>query len=83
MFGSNHGVFRSDITYVLIVDASTGTETVERGMGSIFTQIDKDGKFYGISFAAKHEKNYSMLGSNAHRISHPTLKPQVTCSLSL
>ena len=37
---------RSDRTYALIVDASTGTDTVEGGMGAILTQIDKDVKFH-------------------------------------
>jgi hypothetical protein len=34
-----------------------------RGLGAILTQVDKDGKFYAISFASSqlkdHEKNYS------------------------
>ena len=54
---------RSDRTYALIVDASTGTDTIEGGMGAILCQIDKSGKFHAISYASKqlikHEKNYS------------------------
>jgi hypothetical protein len=54
---------RANRTYALIVDASTGTDTVEGGMGAILCQIGKTGKFYAISYASKqlikHEKNYS------------------------
>jgi hypothetical protein len=54
---------KSDITYALIVDASTGTDTVEGGMCAILCQIDKTGKFHAISYASKqlikHKKNYS------------------------
>jgi hypothetical protein len=53
---------RSDRTYALIVDASTGTDSVKGGMGAILTQIDKEGKFDTISYASKqltkHKKNY-------------------------
>ncbi len=45
------------------MDALTGTDSVEEGMGAILTQIDKNGKFHAISYASKqlikHEKNYS------------------------
>jgi hypothetical protein len=54
---------RSDRTYALIVDASTGTDQIEGGMGAILCQIDKHKKFHAISNASKqlikHEKNYS------------------------
>ncbi len=54
---------RADRTYALIVDASTGTDSIEGGMGAILCQIDKHGKFHAISYASKqlikHEKNYS------------------------
>jgi hypothetical protein len=44
-------------------DSSTGTDTVEGGIGDILTQIDNNRKFHGISYASKqlikHEKNYS------------------------
>jgi hypothetical protein len=62
---------RSDRTYALIVDASTGTDQIEGGMGAILCQIDKKGKFHVISYASKqlikHEKNYSplLLGMDA------------------
>jgi hypothetical protein len=36
---------RSDRTYALIVDASTGTDQVEGVMGAILCQIDKTVKF--------------------------------------
>ncbi len=53
---------RSDRTYAFIVDASKGTDSIEGGMEAILTQIDKDGKFWAISYASKqlikHEKNY-------------------------
>jgi hypothetical protein len=54
---------RLDRTYALIVDASTGTDSVEGGIGAILTQIHKEGKFHAISYASKqfikHEKYYS------------------------
>ena len=37
---------RSDRTYAHIVDASTGTDQIEGGMGDILCQIDKNGKFH-------------------------------------
>jgi hypothetical protein len=52
---------QGQITYAHIVDASTGTETVEGGMEIILTQMDKDRKFHAISNASKqlikHENN--------------------------
>jgi putative transposase len=54
---------RSDRTYALIVDASTGTDRVEGGMVAILCQINKTGKLHAICYASKqfikHEKNYS------------------------
>ncbi len=54
---------RYDRTYALIVDASTGTDQKEGGMGAILCQIDKNGKFHALSYASKqlikHERNYS------------------------
>ena len=44
---------RSDRTYALIVDASTGTSEIEGGMGSILTQIDKNRVFHAPSYASK------------------------------
>jgi hypothetical protein len=35
------------------VDASTGSNSVEGGIGAILTQIDKQGKFHAISYASK------------------------------
>jgi hypothetical protein len=53
---------RSDRTYALIVDASTGTDQIEGGMGAILCQIGK-WKISTISYVSKqlikHEKNYS------------------------
>ncbi len=55
--------FRIDCQYALITDAATGTADMPGGLGAILTQVDKDGKFYAISFASRqlkdHEKNYS------------------------
>jgi len=49
--------------YALITDAATGTANTPGGLGAILMQVDKDGKFYAISFASRqlkdHEKNYS------------------------
>jgi hypothetical protein len=54
---------RSERIYTLIVGASTGTDSVEGGMGAILTQINKEGKCHSISYASKelikHEKKYS------------------------
>ncbi len=52
-----------DCRYALITDAATGTADTPGGLGTILTQVDKDGKFYAISFASRqlkdHKKNYS------------------------
>jgi hypothetical protein len=54
---------RIDRQYALIMDAATGTADMPGGLGAILTQVDKDGKFYAISFASQqlkdHKKNYS------------------------
>jgi hypothetical protein len=54
---------RLDRQYALITDAATGTANTPGGLGAILTQVDKNGKFYAISFAScqlkDHEKNYS------------------------
>jgi hypothetical protein len=54
---------RLDRKYALITDAATGTADMPRGLGAILTQVDKDCKFYAISFASRqlkdHKKNYS------------------------
>ena len=50
---------RSNRTYALIIDASTGTEFI----GDMLTQINKNRKFHAISYAfkqlIKHQKNCS------------------------
>jgi hypothetical protein len=43
---------RLDRQYALITDAATGTADTPGGLGAILTQVDKDGKFYAISFAS-------------------------------
>jgi RNase H-like domain found in reverse transcriptase/Reverse transcriptase (RNA-dependent DNA polymerase)/Integrase zinc binding domain len=52
-----------DCQYAVITDAATGTANTPGGLGAILTQVDKDGKFYAISFAScqlkDHKKNYS------------------------
>ncbi len=54
---------RIDRHYALITDAATGNADTPGGLRAILTQVDKDGKFYAISFASRqlkdHEKNYS------------------------
>ncbi len=54
---------RLDCQYALITDAATGTAETPGGLGAILTQVDKEGRFYAISFASRqlkdHEKNYS------------------------
>jgi Reverse transcriptase (RNA-dependent DNA polymerase)/RNase H-like domain found in reverse transcriptase len=54
---------RTDCQYALITDAATGMAETPGGLGAILTQVDKDGKFYTISFASRqlkdHKKNYS------------------------
>ena len=54
---------RSDRQYALITDAACGDDTNPGGMGAILSQIDREGRFYVISYASrkllKHEKNYT------------------------
>ncbi|MGV0986805.1 MAG: RNase H-like domain-containing protein, partial [Limnohabitans sp.] len=54
---------RKDRPYSLIVDAATGNETQEGGLGSILVQMSPDGNYNVISYASralvKHEKNYT------------------------
>ncbi len=49
--------------YPLITDTATGTADTPGGLGAILTQVDKNSKFYAISFASRQlkdqEKNYS------------------------
>jgi uncharacterized protein YuzE len=53
---------KADLQYVLITDAATSTADTPGGLGAILTEVDKDRKFYAISFASRqlkdHEKNY-------------------------
>jgi hypothetical protein len=54
---------RSDRKYVLITNASTGTDKIVRGFGAILTQVDDKGQFHVIAYGSKrlrdHELNYS------------------------
>ena len=54
---------RRNRQYALIVDAATGTQTSEGGIGAILTQIDENKKFRVISYGSRqlkpHEANYS------------------------
>ena len=54
---------RKDRPYALIVDASTGGEGFEGGMGAILCQQDKGGNFHVIAYGSRglqaHEKNYT------------------------
>jgi len=54
---------RRNRPYSLIVDASTGGEGIEGGMGAILCQTDEQGKSHVIAYASrglqKHEKNYT------------------------
>ena len=54
---------RRNRRYALIVDASTGTDKLEGGLGAILAQIDENNRFRVISYGSrqlvKHEKNYS------------------------
>ena len=54
---------RSDRQYALITDASTGSSTIEGGLGAILTQADDKGRHHAIAYASRqlkdHEKNYS------------------------
>lgn len=51
------------MTYALIVDAATGTEKIDGGLGAILAQIDEKGEFHAISYGSRqltqHEKDYS------------------------
>jgi hypothetical protein len=54
---------RKDRPYPLIVDAATGSDNNDRGLGAILTQTDENGKVRVIAYASraliKHEKNYT------------------------
>jgi hypothetical protein len=45
---------KSDRTHALIVDASTGTDEIENGIGAILAQVDKIENF---SQSAMHRSN--------------------------
>jgi hypothetical protein len=52
---------RSNRTYTLILEASTGTDSVEGGIGAILMQIDKENFTHSAILTKqliKHEKNY-------------------------
>ncbi len=49
-----------DCQYALITDAATGTSDTPGGLGTILTQVDKDGNFHAISFASRHLKDNEM-----------------------
>ena len=44
---------RPDRQFAVIVDASTGTESVRGGIGAILTQMDKDNRFHTICYASR------------------------------
>jgi hypothetical protein len=52
-----------DRQYALVTNAATGTADTPSGLGAILTQVDRNGRFYAISFASRQlkdlEKNYS------------------------
>ncbi len=54
---------QTDRQYALITDATTGMADTPGRLGGILTQVDKDGKFYAISFPFRqlkdHVNNYS------------------------
>jgi len=54
---------RSDRKYVSITDASTGTDKIVGGFGSILTQVDEKGDYHVIAYGSRqlrdHELNYS------------------------
>jgi hypothetical protein len=52
---------RLDCQYALITDAATGTTDTPGGLGAILTQVDKDGKFYAISFASRQLKDHEKI----------------------
>jgi hypothetical protein len=53
---------KADWQYALITDAATRMVDTPDSPGAILTQVDKDSKFYKISFASRqlkdHKKNY-------------------------
>ena len=53
----------ADKQYALIVDASTGAQDLEGGLGAILTQMDAHGRFSVIAYASRllqgEEKNFS------------------------
>jgi len=54
---------KADRHYTLIMDAATGTADTLGRLGTILTQVNKEGNFYAISFASQqlkdNESNYS------------------------
>ena len=54
---------RSDRKYVLITDASTGTDKIAGGFGAILAQVDEKGNYHAIAYGSRqlrdHETNYS------------------------
>jgi len=54
---------RSDQKYVLITDASTGTDKIAGGFGAILAQVDEKNNFHAIAYGSRqlrdHETNYS------------------------
>jgi len=54
---------RSDRKYVLITNASTGTDKIVGGFGAILTQVDEKGDYHAIPYGSRqlrdHELNYS------------------------
>ncbi len=49
---------KADWQYALITDSATGMVDTPGSPGAILTQVDKDGKFYKISFASQQLKDH-------------------------
>ncbi len=49
---------KADWQYALITDTATGMVDTPGSPGAILTQVDKDGKFYKISFASQQLKDH-------------------------
>jgi hypothetical protein len=44
---------RSNRKYVLITDASTGTDKIVGGVGAISTQVDEQGQYHVIAYGSR------------------------------
>jgi hypothetical protein len=49
---------KADREYALITAAATGTADTPEGLGATLAQVNRDGKFFAISFASRKLKDH-------------------------